>query len=405
MLVPRFNFDEVSSAGSVESTFSEVPSINRELWLPLAAPANILNQARNSSPIQSGSFVIMSKLLIYLAGVCISLTLSVSSVAAQLDRPSPKGQRSQTADDARRLIETGKTDAAIGLLTDASKTSNQPEFSYLLGLAYHQKRDYLHAVEHLSAAIQAMPETDGDYRQAIKLLGISHYLLGHHRDAIPYLEKTSRLVPDSAEINYALGTCYIQARNPDKSRETFARMFRIQQTSAAAYLINAQMLVRQQFEELAEQELKRALELDPKLPQVNFLLGEMAIYHAEIDRGIALLQKEIEINPAFALAYYWLGEAYSRQLKWDEAIAPLQKSIWLNPYFSGPYIVLGKVYLKKEELPNAESMLRRAIQMDPNNFSAHHLLAQVLQRANRPEEAKREFETAEKLRTSADKQQ
>jgi superkiller protein 3 len=250
-----------------------------------------------------------------------------------------------------------------------------------------------------------MPETDRDYRQAIQLLGISHYLLGHHRDAIPYLEKASQLIPDSAEITYALGTCYIQTRNPDKSRQAFARMFKVQQSSAAAYLINAQMLVRQQFEELAEQELKRALELDPKLPQVNFLLGEMAIFHAEIDRGIALLQKEIEINPAFALAYYWLGEAYTRQLKWDEAIAPLQKSIWLNPYFSGPYIVLGKVYLKKEELPNAESMLRRAIQMDPNNFSAHHLLAQVLQRANRPEEAKREFETAERLRASADKQQ
>jgi superkiller protein 3 len=330
--------------------------------------------------------------------------LSALSTPGQLNRPSSKVQ-TPAIENARRLIEAGKTDAAIELLTNSSKTSNKPEISYLLGLAYHQKRDYVHAVEHLSAIIKAMPETDRDYRQAIQLLGISHYLLGHHGEAVPYLEKASRLIPDSGEIAYALGTCYIQMRNPDKSREAFARMFKVQQSSAAAYLINAQMLVRQQFEELAEVELKRALELDPKLPQVNFLLGEMAIYHAEIDRGIGLLQKEIDINPAFALAYYWLGEAYSRQLKWDEAVAPLQKSVWLNPYFSGPYIVLGKVYLKKEELPNAESMLRRATQMDPNNFSAHHLLAQVLQRANRPEEAKREFETAEKLRTSADKQQ
>ena len=347
----------------------------------------------------------MSKSLVYLASIGLSLALGVSSIRAQLDRPSASGQRSQTVENARRLLEAGKTDAAIELLTNESNPSNKPQISYLLGLAYHQKRDYIHAVERLSAAIKALPETDGDYRQAIKLLGISQYLLGHPGEAIPYLEKTSRLIPDNAEITYALGTCYIQMRNPDKSREAFARLFKVQQNSAAAYVINAQMMVRQQFEELAEQELKRALELDPKLPQVNFLLGEMAIYHAEIDRGIALLQKEIDINPAFALAYYWLGEAYSRQLKWDEAIAPLQKSIWLNPYFSGPYIVLGKVYLKKEELSTAESMLRRATQMDPNNFSAHHLLAQVLQRANRPEEAKREFETAEKLRASPDNQQ
>jgi tetratricopeptide (TPR) repeat protein len=377
--------------------------------LPLAAPANILTHARSASFIRPVSLLIMSKLSICLASISLSLTLSVSSVRAQLDRtsskgPTPQSLEPQTVEAARRLLQRGNTDAAIDLLSSMSKSSSKPETSYLLGLAYHQKRDYVHAVEHLSASIKGMPGTDENYRKANQLLGISHYVLGHYKEAIPYLEKTVGLMPDSAEIAYALGTCYIQTRNPDKSREAFARMFKVQPTSAGSYLINAQMMVRQQFEELAEQELKRAVNLDPKLPQVHFLLGEMAIYHAEIDRGIALLQNEIEINPAFALAYYWLGEAYTRQLKWDAAIAPLQKSIWLNPYFSGPYIVLGKVYLKKEELPTAEGMLRRATQMDPNNFSAHHLLAQVLQRANRAEEAKQEFETAEKLRTSADSQ-
>jgi tetratricopeptide (TPR) repeat protein len=327
--------------------------------------------------------------------------LGVPSIRAQVDRSSSKEQI--VLAEARGLLQAGKTEAAIELLRNGPKNApDKPAISYLLGLAYHQKRDYVQAVEYLSAAINGLPQTGGEYYQAIQFLGQSHYLLGHYKEAIPFLEKTSQRVPDSAEINYALGACYIQTRNPDKSRQAFARMFKLPVSSAASYLVNAQMMIRQQFEELAELELKKALGLDPKLPQVNFLLGQMAIYHADTDRGIALLQKEIEINPAFALAYYWLGEAYSRQLKWDEAIAPLQKSIWLNPYFSGPYIVLGKVYLKKEELPNAESMLRRATQMDPNNFSAHHLLAQVLQRANREEEAKREFETAEKLRTKGD---
>ena len=330
--------------------------------------------------------------------------LAQPSILAQVDRSSSKRQPAQILTEGRDLLDAGKTDAAIELLRNASRTLDKAELNYLLGLAYHQKRDYVRALEYLSAAVNMLPQTDAKNYQAVQLLGQSHYLLGRYKEAIPFLEKTSQRVPYSAEITYALGACYIQTRDPDRSRQTFARMFKLPLSSAAAYLINAQMMVRQQFEEAAEQELKKALGLDPKLPQVNFLLGQMAIYHADIDRGIALLQKEIEINPAFALAYYWLGEAYSRQLKWDEAIAPLQKSIWLNPFFSGPYIVLGKVYLKKEELLTAESMLRRATQMDPNNFSAHHLLAQVLQRANRPEEAKREFETAEKLRTSADKQ-
>jgi superkiller protein 3 len=303
---------------------------------------------------------------------------------------------------AQKLLEEAKADEAIKLLRSANNA--ETEIAYLLGVAYNLKRDYVQAVQHLSAALKHIPQNDAKYRNAIQILGLSHYVLGHPADAIPYLEETSRLLPDSAEIAYALGSCYIQTRNRDKSREVFARMFKLPSSSAAAYLINAQMMMRQRFEVLAEQELHKALALDPKLPQVNFLLAEIAIYNAQIDRGITLLQKEIEINPTFAMAFYWLGEAYTRKLLWDEAIGPLQKSIWLNPYFSGPYIVLGKVYLKKADVQNAEAMLRRATQMDPNNFSAHHLLAQVLQRANRTEEARKEFETAEKLRTAADQQ-
>ena len=330
--------------------------------------------------------------------LCLVVILSSSAVIAQ----DNAGSTAQIVVQAQKLLEEAKADEAIKLLRTANNA--ETEIAYLLGVAYNLKRDYVQAVQYLSAALKQIPQNDAKYRNATQILGLSHYVLGHPADAIPYLEETSRLLPDSAEIAYALGSCYIQTRNRDKSREVFARMFKLPSSSAAAYLINAQMMMRQRFEVLAEQELQKALALDPKLPQVNFLLAEIAIYNAQIDRGITLLQKEIEINPSFAMAFYWLGEAYTRKLLWDEAIGPLQKSIWLNPYFSGPYIVLGKVYLKKADLQNAEAMLRRATQMDPNNFSAHHLLAQVLQRANRTEEARKEFETAEKLRTAADQQ-
>ena len=238
----------------------------------------------------------------------------------------------------------------------------------------------------------------------MQMLGLAHYFQGHLKDAVLYLEQVTIWEPEGVEIAYVLGIAYIQTHNPDKARESFARMFNLPVGSASAHLINAQMMIRQQFEEFAEKELQKALALDPKLPQANFLLGELAIYRANIDLGVELLQKEIALNPAFGMAYYRLGEAYTRQLKWDESIAPLQKSIWLNPYFSGPYIVLGKVHLKKGDLASAESILRRALRMDANNFSGHHLLAQVLQQAKRPEEAKKEFELAEQLRTSSDKQ-
>lgn len=340
----------------------------------------------------------------HLLAASVACTLCALTVRGQGAPVAPQSD-SSTVVRAQSLLNAGQVDSAIEALSVAFRDRpDDVQVRHLLGLAYYRKNDYGRAVEHLSVAVRQMPESSRQYREAVRILGLSQYLLGHVREAVPYLEQFSLWSPGSTEMTYALGISYIQTRNPDKSRATFARMFNVPPTAAAAYLLNAQMMVRQQFEELAEQELQKALALDPKLPQANFLLGEMAIYHADIERGIELLQKEIAVNPAFGMAYYRLGEAYTRQLKWNEAVVPLQKSIWLNPFFSGPYIVLGKVYLKKGDLPNAENMLRRAVQLDPNNFSGHHLLAQALQQANRADEAKREFETAERLRTAADKE-
>lgn len=339
----------------------------------------------------------------------ISFACTLGALTAQgQNRQAAPAESSAPASpvaQAQSLLNAGKIDAAIETLTAAARLKpDDAQTRQLLGLAYYRKGDYKLAVEYLSAAVRQTTEGGRQYREVVQALGLSHYMLGHTAEAVPYLEQLNGWSPENREVAYALGVGYIQTRNPDRARATFARLFGVPPAAAAAYLINAQMMVRQQLEGPAETELRKALELDPRLPQANFLLGELAIYHAQIELGIELLQKEIALNPAFGMAHYRLGEAYTRQLKWDEAMGPLQKSIWLNPFFSGPYIVLGKVYLKKGELPNAENVLRHAVRIDPNNFSAHHLLAQVLQQAGRVEESKREFGVAEGLRVGTDKE-
>lgn len=339
--------------------------------------------------------------------ICIWSGFVLALAHAQSDKqPSPLQPRadSPAISEAQKLLLAGKADAAIGALKAIPKSATpDPQVDHLLGLAYYQRGDYLRAIESLSASTKQSKESSAQYRQGVQLIGMSHYFLRHSKEAIPFLEQAAQWAGDNVETIYVLGACYAQTHQADKSRETYSRMFGVEAQSASAYLFNAQMMIRLRLEELAEKELQKSLEIDPKLPQANFLLGEIAIYRADIDLGIKHLQKEIALNPAFAMAYYRLGEAYTRQVKWDEALAPLQKSIWLNPYFSGPYIVLGKVYLKKGDLANAESILIRALKMDPNNYSGHYLLAQVLQQANRAEEAKREFDIAERLRSEADK--
>jgi len=335
----------------------------------------------------------------------IVLTAMISAGQNKTESINKGNTIEQTIIIAQNLLKKGDAAGAISILQAASQSNPQNEIiKYWLGKAFYSQGNYQKAIENLNLAVDKFPKNTAEQIQSVQMLGLAHYISGQLAEAIPYFEKITQWQPENSEVAYALGVSYIQTRQPAKSRDVFAKLFKVPTNSAAAYLLNAQMLVRQQFEETAEIELNKALELDPKLPHVRFILGELAIYRAEIDKGIEYLKQEITLNPASGMAYYRLGEALSRQLKWDEAIPPLQKSIWLNPFFSGPYIVLGKVYLKKQDLGNAENMLRRSTAIDPKNFGAHYLLAQVLQQAGKTDEAKTEFAMAEKLRGNGEKE-
>jgi tetratricopeptide (TPR) repeat protein len=273
-----------------------------------------------------------------------------------------------------------------------------PDF-HKSGLESYKARKYAEAAEAFSKAIDREKPGSPEYRESALLLGQSYYLLARAAEAIPWLEKA----PRSTEVAYMLGNSYIRTRQPEKAGSSFAAMFSVPEGSAAAHLLTAQMMVRQEFEDMADKELRKAIELNPNIPEAHYLLGELAIYRADIESAIEDLRQEIAINPNFAMAYYKLGDAYSRREEWDRAIPPLQRSIWLNPNYSGPYILLGKVYLKKQEFVNAEAMLRRAVKLDTQNFSAHYLLGQTLLQSGRAEEGREMLRRSEQLRGEQNK--
>ncbi|MGA3202211.1 MAG: tetratricopeptide repeat protein [Bryobacteraceae bacterium] len=266
------------------------------------------------------------------------------------------------------------------------------------GVEFYKQRQFVKSIETLERAVAAEKPGSTEYRESAVILGQSYYMTAHTPEATAWLQKA---VDDGVRINevfYMLGNCYIQQREPAKSRAAFAAMFGVPVESAAAHLLTAQFMMRQEFEEFAQTELASALELDPKIPQAHYMLGMMAIFRNEIDKGIAEMRQEISLNPDFAMAHYKLGDAYTRREDWDAAIPPLERAVWLNPDYSGPYILLGKAYFKKRDLGSAEGMLRRAIKMDPGNYQAHYMLGQVLIQAGKAEEGRRMLEESQKLR-------
>jgi tetratricopeptide (TPR) repeat protein len=320
----------------------------------------------------------------------IALAISLATAQAPSFEPA----------DVRRLIDAGQAAAAVTKLRGLSADPGTPratQIAHLLGVAYYHADEPAKAVETLSAVVDRLAPDSIERREAEQILGLACFAMGRFADAIPRLEATRRWAPGNLELAYALGQAYIQTQQADDARRVIAESYRVAPDSAAAHLIAAQLMVRLEMEELATSELRQALAKDPRIPNANYLLGQMALFRGRLPDAIVLTERELSLNPGHAVAWSQLGDAYVRQSKWDEAITALQKSVWLNPYYSAPYILLGRAYTKTGQPARAEGMLRRAIQYDPNNRSAHYLLGQLLQQTGRTEEAKREFDIAERL--------
>ncbi|PYT64143.1 MAG: hypothetical protein DMG42_35295, partial [Acidobacteria bacterium] len=239
--------------------------------------------------------------------------------------------------------------------------------------------------------------------EAVQLIGLSYYLAGRPADAIGPLEKVQTWYPSAnVDAAYILGVCYMQTKDYPNSRKAFAKMFAVPPDSAASYLFTARMMLRFDFDVVAEEYAKKAVELDPKLPLTHSLLGEIYLYKSHIPEATEQFQKELELNPGDAAVYYKLADTYTRAQKYEEAEQLLQRSIWLDATSTGPYILMGKVLEKKGESALAVRALERAITMDPNNPMPHHLLGQAYRDLGRTEDAERELKFAEQLQNRGD---
>ncbi len=323
---------------------------------------------------------------------------SPAASAADSARPAQSKPVGAEFGEARRLLQQGKFDEAIAELHQLDSThQGMKGLSHELGAAYYKKGDYLNAIAFLNKAREENPADN----EAEQLLGLSYYLAGRPSEAIPALEKVQTwFASANVDAAYILGICYIQTKDYPNARKAFAKMFDVPAESAAGYLFTARMLLRQDFGPVAEEYAHQAVALDPRLPLAHQLLGELYLYHSQIDEAIAEFRKELEINPGNAVAYYKLADGYSRVQKFDEAERLLQRSIWLDSTSTGPYILLGKVLEKKGEAELAVRALQRALAMDPNNPIPHHLLGQAYRDLGKNDAAERELKVAGQLEQS-----
>src|SRR5438105_2672884 len=173
-------------------------------------------------------------------------------VSAGAPSPNPDAVFAQ----ARELAQRGKFEDAVSILKDLeAHDAHAKGLSHELGTTYYKAGNFVQAVTYLNRALQENPSD----KEAVQLLGLSYYFSGKSAEAIPLLEQVQSWFPvANVDASYVLGICYIQQHNYDGARHSFATMYTVPPDSATAYLFTARMLLREEFDPIAESYAQKA---------------------------------------------------------------------------------------------------------------------------------------------------
>ena len=147
----------------------------------------------------------------------------------------------------------------------------------------------------------------------------------------------------------------------------------------------------------AEVAAKRALELDPLLPDAHASMGLVFAHTGRLAEGLRELQRAIELNPGYASAYNLLGRALYSYERIPESLAAIEKSLNLDPLSMIVYTGAGDAYYFARQYEKSVFHYKMSIELDARFDGTHTGLARSLEALGRFDEARAEYEIGTRL--------
>ena len=138
---------------------------------------------------------------------------------------------------------------------------------------------------------------------------------------------------------------------------------------------------------------KKAIDLDPDSPQVNWSLGFVHLFRQEYAQAEAAAKKSVKLSPSYADGYGLLAFVSNLRGQPADAERYIKKAISLNPYHTFDYPWnLGLAYYNLGRYDEATTALEDALRRNDNALWARLYLAASYVRLGRIDDAKWEID-------------
>ncbi len=147
----------------------------------------------------------------------------------------------------------------------------------------------------------------------------------------------------------------------------------------------------------AEENTRKAIELNPNFIMAHSNLGSILKDLGKLKEAELSTRKAIEINPNYANAHANLGSILQDLGKLKEAELSTRKAIHINPDFAEAYSNLGNILRVLGKLKEAELSTRKAIHINPDFAEAYSNLGNILRVLGKLDDAINHYKKAIEL--------
>ena len=262
-----------------------------------------------------------------------------------------------------------------------------------LALSYYKTGQIEQAVEQLEQVHRAAPEE----QQPLLLLADCWLTLGENKKVAALLETEAARRPNDLAIAYTLGTAFIRDGRMTEGQLVIDRILRNGDSAEARLLLGTAKLTAKDYP-AALADLKKAVELNPNLPDANTYLGQALLGTGDSGAAADAFRKSLEANQNDFNANLFLAVLLKDDDKFDEAETLLKRALRVRPRDPLVRYQLATLSLKRESgLVAAQKELETITKEVPAFTEAHVALATIYYREKRKEDGDRERATVQRL--------
>ena len=183
--------------------------------------------------------------------------------------------------------------------------------------------------------------------------------------AINYFKQAIVKDPNYAQAYTALAAAYSTAAIYEfvapheayaKAKEAAAKALQIDDTLSEAHAVMGNIKRNYEWDEAgAENEYRRAIELDPNNATAYHWYGISMTFAGRNEESITLIKQAAELDPVSAVINNALGDALFFARRFDQAIEQYEKVLEIDPNFAGAHFHLGETYYFQNKYPEAAS--------------------------------------------------